>query len=302
MVGSQTFNLEKIKEITSPIEELQGNLKKLEDFYEILTNNKNKITQVFTDKFFFEQSQEITKKLTDIYNKLIKISNENILNFLIFQDNLIKKYKNPYKEKINSLKLGQSYLSFEIGLFLIKNKQVSKIIEQSSFILTVPSNQWKLLLNSLKQNSRFISTINKIEKFIEAEQLKVTKKEIKEKEELEDLKNLKEKQPPDYELNNFLKSEYLKYSKAEFDRRRRREKREKLGDLQKKPETEVDIPQDIYEKINKFKSKFGSDFKQKYFIQEDETINPLDLIRKRKRRKEEEYKDHIQKLKNKDEK
>ena len=294
MVENQIFNLEKIKEITSPIGELQGKLNNMEELYEFFIENKNVLTQDFTEEKFNE-IQDINNNLTDVYRELVGKTINNTQNFLIFQDNLISKYKDSFKEDLKSLELSQSDIIYEIGLSIIKNKDISKI-EKISFVLALNSNEWISLFNSLKHNSIFLSILQKSTKFLEAEKLKLTEKIIKEKEEIENSKELLDKQPSP-KLDKY--QEYLKYSKEEFRRRRRRERRESLETLEEKPEIQIEVTKDISEKIEKFKSKLGSDFKEKYLIQRDDQQDPITLIRELKKKREEKYKEYLKKIKNK---
>ena len=292
MVENQIFNLEKIKEITSPIGELQGKLIIMEELYEFFIENKNVLTQDFTEEKFNE-IQDINNNLTDVYRELVGKTINNTQNFLIFQDNLISKYKDSFKEDLKSLELSQSDIVYEIGLSLIKNKDISKIIEKVSFILALNSNQWNSLFKSLKHNSIFLSILRKSAKFIESQKFKWPKKVIKEKKEIENSKQILDKQTVP-ELD-----EYLKYSKEEFRRRRRREKRQSLETLEEEPEIQIEVTKDISEKIEEFKSKLGTDFKEKYLIQRDDQQDPITLIRELKKKREEKYKEYLKKIKNK---
>jgi len=292
MVKYQLFNLEKIREITSPIGELQGKLTNLEELFEFFNKNKNSLTQDFMEEKFNE-IQEINNNLTDIYRELVEKTIINTQNFLIFQDKLIRKYKDSFKEDLNSLDLSQSDIVSEIGLFLIKNKDISKIIEKVSFILALNSNQWNLLFESLKHNPIFLSILQKSAKFIKSQKLKLPKRVITEKKEIENSKQISDKQPVP-EL-----FEYFKYSKEEFRRRRRREKRESLETIEEKPEIQIEVTKDISEKIDKFKFKLGTDFKEKYLIQKDDQQDPITLIRKLKKKREEKYQEYLKKIKNK---
>ncbi len=276
---------------------------------------------------------------------MIKISNENLNKFLFFQDNLIKKYKESFKTNLMKLELDQSKTK-EIGIFLIENKQISKIIDESSFIGAIEVNQWLDLIDSLKLSSLFQLTIKKcedyynllvekrlkselgkihedtnqnlindfkeiylknpnvtfkeflenIEKELSEKQLKARKKIIdqtKERQKLEELKKKQEDQRQSYE-------DYLRLSDKEFEKKRRKIRRENLSDLGKNQEksAEIKISDEISEKIEKFKSKFEDSFEEKYLVREDDEKDPLDLIRTRKKEKKKEYKRHIKKFKN----
>lgn len=346
MNGQQLFNLEKIKDLTSPIEELQGNVFELENNYAKFNEyKKTELSMLSFNKGFTNQVQTITQILEDLMGKLIKLSNLNVNKFLIFQDNLIKKHKDSFKDNLKKLEINQIKTK-KIGLFLIENRKICKIIDKTSFIRAIEVNQWLDLLESLKLNSLFQSSINQCEqfynflvkkkltleldkipedidpvlikdfkkayiknpdltfkKFLQIVEKKLSEEELdnrriiieqtKEKEKLKELKKKQEAQRQSYE-------DYLRLSDKEFEKMRRKKTRKKLSDLALKQELSKDIQmsEEISEKIEKFKSKFEDSFEEKYLMQEDEEIDPLDIIRKRKKQKDEEYKNHIKKFKN----
>ena len=146
---TKIFNLEKIKEITNPIEELQGKANHLEKIHEEFVESTKSIGNLSYKEEYINQIQVLTGILNQIKEDLFKISNDNIAKFLFFQDNLIKKYMESFKESLKHLNLSENS-SRQIGLFLIENKKISKIIDKSSFINSLSLNQWVQLLNSLK--------------------------------------------------------------------------------------------------------------------------------------------------------
>ena len=92
----------------------------------------------------------------------------------------------------------------------------------------------------------------------------------------------------------------MRLSDKEFEKMRRKTRREKLSDLgtKKNKLEEIHISEEISEKIEKFKSKFENSFEEKYLVREDIEKDPLDLIRKRKEEKEKEYNRHFKKFRN----
>ena len=340
------FNLEKIKEITSPIVGLQGKANFLEKIHEEFVELEKSITVLSYKEEYLNQIQDLTGILNQIKDDLLKISNDNITKFLFFQDNLIKKYKESFKESLKYLNLTENSTR-QIGLFLIEKKKISKIIDKSSFISSLALNQWIQLLNSLKKNSLFLSSINKIKEFhdvimkkrltaelnkipehidptliddykksffteektfdrylqeieshLSKEELKykrITTQKIKDKEELDELKKEQDEQ-----FRTSTYQDYIKLSSAEFDRRRRKQRREKLSDLKNLPTKDIEISEDVAEKIVEYKSQLKKSFEQEYLIQKDEDTDPLDVIRERKQIEEKEYKKHIKKFKKKE--
>ena len=160
----QLYNLEKIKEITNPVEILQGNLFRIQSIYKEYIENKNNTIKNFSDQDFIKQIQELNQLLKNINDTLIKVSNENIAKFIVFQDELIKKYKDHFVDKLKKANLEHNTTK-KIGLNLIENKKISKVIDQSSFLFSLTLSQWLDLLDSLKQNSLYLATLKKVEKF-----------------------------------------------------------------------------------------------------------------------------------------
>jgi len=344
MNDSILFNLEEIKKAVDPIDKLQGKLNSLDLIHKKWIDNYNNIIESSKSKDFINNIQEINDKLEDVNKKILKITNENVNKFLVFQDELITNYKESFKKKLMRLRSKGNFTK-DYGLFLIENKKISRIIDHCAYVPAVNVELWLELLDSLKLNSIFLLTIKKIGKYYDSiindwlnnELTKIaedtnpllindykraflkepmtfsqyqnelesnltqeeldTKKDLiektKEKEKLIQLKKKQEEQQKSYD-------EYLKLSHKEFQRRRRKKKREKLPEFVPKlnDTNELEISEEISEKIEKFKSKFENSFEEKYLIQRDEDTNPLDVIRERKKQKDEEYKDYIKKFKN----
>lgn len=344
MSENQLFNLEKIKEFTLPIEELQVKVNQLREHFSI-----NKKNMLFSEKYFFDENfmsqfEDIKRLLEKLNKKLLVVSNNNINKFLDFKDRLIKKYKDKFKANLKKLYLDK-ILPKKIGLFLIENKKISKIIDHVSFIPSIEIHQWLQLLESLKYNTLFSKSVENLKIFykdllhekLERElskipkntnptlikeykknfqddpsltfnnffldiESKLTQKELKakkdiiektrEKEEFEKLKKKQEEHKETYE-------DYLKLSNREFERRRRKKKRQKLPDisLEPKEEKQIEISDEISEKIQKFKSQFEKRFEETYLIHRNDDEDPLDLVRERIKRKKKEYKkfkDHFE--------
>ncbi|MHA1294770.1 MAG: hypothetical protein ACTSQJ_19195, partial [Promethearchaeota archaeon] len=147
----------------------------------------------------------------------------------------------------------------------------------------------------LKNPLTFEEFLFDFEKTLSKEDLKIKRKIIekfKEKKNIEKLKNQQEKQ---LKIHGVQFEDYIKLTDEEFRRKRRKEKREKLSDLIKKPNVRPEISEKISEKIEKFKSKVS--FEKKYLISKDNEKDPLDLIREIKKKREEEYKKFLKKFK-----
>ncbi|MEE9378812.1 MAG: hypothetical protein V3V33_12340 [Candidatus Lokiarchaeia archaeon] len=346
MSNNQIFDLDKIKELTIPIEELQIIINQLNDSSKRITKNIHIIENEFKDEKFLSQIEIIQGLLKNINDKLNLVSKTNLNKFLDFQDRLIKKYKENFKENLKKLTLNEEITKI-IGLFFIEEKKISKIIDNVSFIPSIEIPQWLELLDSLNHNTFFLKSVEKIgiyfqellqerlekelkkipndtdpvlvrdyEEFFkknptlafndflqiieskltqkELDSKKEIKKRIREKDEFEKLKRNQEEQKKTYE-------DYLKLSEREFKRLRRKKSREKLTDVSTNSnmEKEIEISEEISEKIKKFKSQLGKSFDEKYMIQKDDETDPIDVIRERKKKKEKEYKeyeDHFENL------
>jgi hypothetical protein len=345
MIENQLFNLEKIKTLTTVLDELQAKLYQLnEDTKQVKIFSKSVIRN-FTNVTFLSQVEKITDLMTEIRKILENISKDNINIFFSLQESLIKKYKEKNQEKLKKLNLNQELLR-EIGLYLIEKRKIHKTINEISYVSSIGVVQWLDILDSLKQNSLFLRTIKKIKlyyenliqdklkleisripedvntsliedfkkafledlnitftEFLQDFESKLTQKELETKKEIiakvkerEELEKLKKKQEEQKEAYN----DYLKLSDKAFERKIRRKAREKLSDIRttEKETKKIELSEEVSEKIEKFKSKLGKSFEEKYLIQKDDEQDPLDLIRERKIKKEKEYKkykDHFEK-------
>ncbi|NHJ20291.1 MAG: hypothetical protein EAX91_05055 [Candidatus Lokiarchaeota archaeon] len=105
----------------------------------------------------------------------------------------------------------------------------------------------------------------------------------KQKQEIEELKKKQEEQTETYES-------YLKLSEEEFERKLRKRKREKLTDV-KEPgkQRKLELSDEVTEKIQKFKMKFDKDSNDNFLTKEENGIDPIKIIRERKRKNKKEY-------------
>ena len=153
-----------------------------------------------------------------------------------------------------------------------------------------------------RSSYKFLINPITLEEFLQEIESKLTQKELDAKRKIVDKtkENDKLKEQQEQQLQSF--EDYFKLSDKEFERRMRKEKREKLADLVEKPEKakKVEITEEVSEKIENFKSKFENSFDEKFLIKRDDEMDPLDLIRERKKKKDREYKDYIKKFKNKE--
>ncbi len=337
------FDLEKIKELTNPIESIQGELNYLDEEYKKLVNKCFKIKQTLQEEELALKIENLSKKFGFLNDEISTICKNNLNQFLYFQDLLIGKYKESFKDSLKFLDISLKNTK-KLGLSFIEQKNVFKVIDVPSYISSISLDHWINLLKSLKNNSIFRTIIKKMEIFfsvilkrnldeelnkidpdvdievVEAykndyfnnpisfqdymmaiestlskrsliKKRKIAEK-LKDKEELNELKKQQEEQ-----FRSSTYQDYIHLSDEEFERRRRKQKREKLSELSKKPIKEVEISQEVIEKIEKFKEQFGESFEEKYLVKKDEEKDPLEIIRERKKKKQKEYKAFIKKLK-----
>ncbi|MCJ7651470.1 MAG: hypothetical protein MUP85_22915 [Candidatus Lokiarchaeota archaeon] len=337
MSKDYVLDLNRIKSITQPLTSLQNGLGSLSSFVEQIEQSRKDIHEINSLDLDKQQINQLLTLLQEFHNEITKITNKNINNFLTFQGNLLKKYREQYKDHLIRLKIDQEK-SRNLGLYLIAQKKISKVDHQISYVNSIILDDWFNLLDSLNQNSIFLNLIHKIrdyyreltqnrlkmelekipeefdiviknefknafnkdpdlsfeqffneyEKLLTAADLSTRREllqRVKEKEELEKLKLKQAEQKQGYK-------DYLKLSAREFERQRRKKSREKLSeiDISSNTKEELEISEEVSEKIELFKSQFEKRFQDDYLIGVDQEQDPLDLIRERKKMKAEEFK------------
>jgi len=295
MIDNQSFNLEKIKEFTHPIYDLYEKKEKMEKIYENFTEIYKNFPLDQPENILSSKIQDISKKIDNLYHKSIENSSECLHKFLLIKNSLVRKYHNIFVEELKNINIELSHFTHGIGISVIENKKISKIIEKPSFSYAIRPNQWLELVSYLKKKSISSNTIKMVKLFLNSQQEELNEIAAAIKTNIEKNSEIEH----DFKYSSL---EYFKYSPQELERRKRREKRKNLKDLQDKPAEEVEITPEISEKIQEYKEKLDSSFKEKYLIQKDDSTDPLDLIRERKITKEKEYKSHIGKFKNKEQK
>jgi hypothetical protein len=335
----QEFNLEKIKDITSSVDVLHASAYQLTTQSLKVETWKQSVIESISEEKLLSQIQKLSELLINVRERLQNISKENVGRFLKFQEGLIRKYKEVNQQKLKKLKLVQDS-SRRIGLFLIENRKISKLIPKISYTPSLEVSQWLEILDSLQQNSLFSKIMKKVEiyrenliqdklkkelskipkdtkaslvkeyekvflddpelsfkEYLQILENNLTQQELKEKrilvkkaKEKEEFEKLKKKQEEHKETYD----DYLKLSDSEFKRKRRKKSREKLNSITKNGNKlkEIEISKEISEKIEKFKSKLDKTFEEKYLIKKDDEKDPLDIVRERKRKKENEYKQY----------
>ncbi|MFX1302768.1 MAG: hypothetical protein ACFE9X_05360 [Promethearchaeota archaeon] len=158
MNNNEIFNLEKVKELFNPIDDLQGELDLLNRSSLNAVKNIHNIEKYFLDENFLSQISIVKELLEGINKKLKKFTKENLNKFLNFQDLLITKYKEDFKDNLKNLDINKESTK-KIGLSLIEDRKISKIIDYVSFLPSIGISQWLNLLDSLNYNTVFLKSI-----------------------------------------------------------------------------------------------------------------------------------------------
>lgn len=161
MSKDYVLDLNRIKSITQPLITLQDELGSLSSLVEQIEQSRKDIYEIFSLNIDKQQINQLLTLLQEFHNELTQITNKNITNFLAFQDNLLRKYREQYKDHLLRLKIDQEK-SKNLGLYLIGQKKISKVDHQISYVNSIILDDWFNLLDSLNQNSIFLSIIPKI--------------------------------------------------------------------------------------------------------------------------------------------
>ncbi|MFW9998935.1 MAG: hypothetical protein ACFE9Q_11505 [Candidatus Hodarchaeota archaeon] len=166
MSNNKLFDLDKIKKLTDPIEELQVQLNQLTETSKNATENIKIFEREYVDRNFQVQIENIEDLLEEITSKLSHISKINLNKFLELKDQLIEKYKEGFKDNLKKLNVNQE-LTKSIGLVLIEDKKISKVIDFVSFIPSIQISQWLDLLDSLKHNTLFLKSVKRFKNYFQ---------------------------------------------------------------------------------------------------------------------------------------
>ena len=244
MNNNQIFDLDKIKELTIPIEDLQIKINQLDESSKEIIKNIHIIENEFKDEKFLSQIEIIQELLKNINDKLNLVSKTNLNKFLDFQDHLIKKYKENFKKNLKKLTLNEEITKI-IGLFFIEEKKISKIIDNVSFIPSIEIPQWLELLDSLNHNTLFLKSVEKTGiYFQELLQVRLEKelKKIPNDTDPAIVRDYEEffKKNPTLAFNDFLQIIESKFTQKELDSKKeigkRIKEKDELEKLKKKQE------------------------------------------------------------------
>ena len=182
MSKTYIIDLEKIKELAEPVENLQNSLNKL-------GNNSIKLQEIkqqlaSNDDLRIEDNQlsELFNLIQKLDSEITKVTNNNISSLLSIQANLILRYKTKYNNHLKNLNRDLQKIK-NLGFSLIKKRSLSKIGSEISYIPSINFGEWLEILDSLKENSLFKKSIEKlalyyrtlVEKKLEKELTKISK-------------------------------------------------------------------------------------------------------------------------------
>ena len=343
------FSVEKVKELTKSIGIIQGKLNAIKKIYDNFNCDlKNIIEQSSNEK---KDQLSILESLNDslktINAEILKFFDINSENWLYFKDLILLEYKNSIKENLLNMNLNADSLR-KVGIELIKNKNTSSLLNEANYITSIDLNNWALMVDSLKNNSPFLSAVgraknyyqNEIERLLHLELKKIPrnfngkliaqfKKEFrKNKITIEDfIYNSKMVPPKKKPLkkktdNSFSKKkiepkktsrrdgdQFKSYdtlfnlSDEEFQRLKRKKTRKKLDALSKEKKA-TDSLKEEKEKVLEDKkietSIEGSQTEGELLEEEDSKqvkTDPLEIIRERKKTKQEEFDEHLDRIK-----
>ena len=157
--------------------------------YAKLGNNSIELQEISKHITSNDELRLEDNQLTELFNlihkldsEIIKVTNNNISSLLSIQANLIQKYKTNYNNHLKNLNLDQQKIK-NLGFSLIKRRSICKIITEISFIPSINFGEWLEVLDSLKENSLFKKSIEKlviynknlVEKKLEKELIKISK-------------------------------------------------------------------------------------------------------------------------------
>ena len=158
---TELFNLEKINGLTAPIKILQGKVNQVSNLVKNLESERQLASFYDGNDLFLKDFTQLTKLVDKINENLTIISNHNINKFLKLKTYLINKYAQSINDRLKIIDLDNDYLT-QIGLSLIENKKISKIIERITHIPSVSIKQWLDLMDSLNQNTLFLKSVDNL--------------------------------------------------------------------------------------------------------------------------------------------
>ena len=138
------FDLEYIKRFFKPIEELQGKLNYLNSILNKYYSLSESFGSFIENEELITDFEEFSLNIKKINKKLLEILNSNLNKYIIFQDILIKKYKDAYVHRLKqknvdqNFKLGYFEFLFYLIRILYKSLSGTKLIIVRSSLISHP--------------------------------------------------------------------------------------------------------------------------------------------------------------------
>jgi len=164
MIEYEILNLEEIKGMISSFNDLQSAYNLLQSLSNEFPINNIEIESLRLSEKEFNRVNFILNSIQSLIDDLLLVTDHNIILFNAFQNELLTKFKRSYKQKLKSLELNNKNLQI-FGNSLIKNKNISKIVSNITFIHSLKLTQWLELIDSLKENTTFNLIIEKVNRF-----------------------------------------------------------------------------------------------------------------------------------------
>ncbi len=342
------FSVEKVKELTKSIGIIQGKLNTLKTIYDNFNRDLKSVIEESIDENRGQllPIEDLNDSLKLINAEILKFSDISSENWLFFKDLILSEYKNSIEESLLKRNLNADSLR-KIGIELIKNKKTSSLLDLANYITSIDLKYWALIVDSLKNNSYFLTAVdrakkyyqNEIERLLRIELKKIPrnfngklkaqfKKEFtKNKISFEDFVLKSKSVPPQKKIKKkpevgFAKkkigqtktsgrdgAQFKSYdtlfnlSDEEFQRLKRKKTRKKLDALSKEKKA-TDSLKEEKEKVLEDKkietSIEGSQTEGELLEEEDSKqvkTDPLEIIRERKKTKQEEFDEHLDRIK-----
>jgi len=234
-----------IRGLTAPIKILQGKVNQVSNLVKNLEPEQHVASSYYRNDSFLKNITQLTKLVSQINENLKVVSNNNINNFLKIKNYLIDKYRQSIKERLKTNDLDNEYL-IKIGLSLIENKAISKIIERITHVPSVSIKQWLDLIDALNQNTLFLKSVDNLRehyRIILQTKLKKELAKIPRNVKSSTIEDFKREfyLTPELTYNNFIQSlehtlteEELKSKKELFEKNKKRKEIEELKKQQEK--------------------------------------------------------------------
>ncbi|MHA2007127.1 MAG: hypothetical protein ACXABO_08400 [Promethearchaeota archaeon] len=234
---NQLFNLEKIKELTSSIDELQAKTQLLDESSAEFESYKLILMKSVIDEKLLYSINNLTDLMRDVNNQLENLTKDNINRFLKLQARLVEKYREVYQEQLKKIQLDQDLLK-KIGLYLIENRAISKTVQKISIIPSIEIYQWLDILDSLKQNTLFLGSLKILRDYYKTINRKKLEIELSKIPKDTDISLIKDYKVAFLEDSSLSFKEYIRLIENKLTHQKLSTKKEFLAQVKQKEELE----------------------------------------------------------------